>query len=224
MLKPSAVMLDQKLLRKIGSQLREKSEDIYLLYRVLNETGCIAKTMSQMRVGDMKEFISKHRMIMKEDLVRSIEKHMEYLEDDDYFFSGHRSRDHKKPLSKRSYEALVRNIGTVNGVEGLNVKTLSRSYFYGYLRENMYDFSALKKMMKNRGRHTKDLHEFLDFCGITDDEYETDRKKYIEPDINVLQDKIDDKVEKLLEKKNLFADGTYRYEDILETIRMLDAV
>ena len=224
MMKSSSVMLHPELLNRIGSQLREKSEDIYLLFRILIETGYTAQSISQMTVKDMKCFIDRNVELLSSDLVEYLKLHMEYLGEDDYFFVGQRSRDHNKPLSKRSYENLIREIGMNHDVNDLGVKSLSRSFFYSHFRNSQYDFSALKKLMSSRNRNIKDLPQFLKLCDISMEEMEEDRKRYLEASIDRLCESIDGVISDLQRRRELFSSGGYQYEDLLETIRIIDNV
>ncbi len=224
MLKASSIMLNGELLQRIGAQLRAKSEDVYLLFRLLLATGDIAHRLSVMTVREMKEYIRKNRMLLSDGLVELLGEHAEFLKDSDYFFTGHRSKDHSRPLHKRSYEELILETGRNHGVENLSVKMISRSYYYQYLRVHNYVFSELKIMMKRRGRYVKDLSAFLDWCDLTQAEYEDDEKKHVFPDLIGLRSQIDNVIEKLQMQKGKFISGEYNYEDVLETIQMLEAV
>ena len=99
--KPSIIMGCPGLARRIGAQLRKKSEDIYLLYSVLLQTGTVAHAVSQMTVREMRAFMERNEQFLNEELMEYLNIHMEFLNEDDYFFVGHRSKDHSKPISKQ---------------------------------------------------------------------------------------------------------------------------
>lgn len=222
--KPNIIMMNQEVLKKIGEVLRQKNEDVYLLFELITRTGCTASSISKMRVGEMKCFIKQYIHYLPTELLELLEEHFENLEEEDYFFSGQRANDHSTPLSRRSYESLILCVGNKMGIENLTVKTLSRSFFYGYLRDHNYDFKKLKAHMRMRKRYVLDIHSFLFYCGISEEEYEDDRLKHIKPDIKELQARIDNIIELLTCKKERFASGIYVYEDVVDALRIVENI
>jgi len=57
MYKASIIMLKPELAQRIGAMMREKNEDEYILYRILLETGEVAKIVSRMKVKEMRDFV-----------------------------------------------------------------------------------------------------------------------------------------------------------------------
>ena len=174
----SIIMLNSDTQKVITSELRKKSEDVSLLAELLVKTGCTAHPLSKKRVREMRTFIEQNIQFLPTELISRLENHMESLDDEDYFFTGQRSDNHNNPLSKRSYESLLLNTGNTLGIRNLSVKALTRSFYYGYLRDHNYDFDKLKGHMRTRGRYVYDLDYFLVYCGISENEYEMDRLKH----------------------------------------------
>ncbi len=224
MYKASIIMLRPELAQRIGALMREKNEDEYILYRILLETGEIAKNISRMKVREMRGFIVKYKDFIPDDLKETIARHMEYLNDDEYFFAAHRSKNHWSPLSKRTYECFIQDIGYSFGIDGLGVKTISRSFFYSYLRQHGYDFTALRSFPRSKARCFTNLKSFLEYCDITEEEYRKDMARYLNQDIDTLNAHIDDSIHMLEERKSDLSDGKCSYETIVDTIRVVDLI
>lgn len=183
------VFLDSKELETMAYELKRKRVDYYLFFELVYKTGVTGFPLLKMTVSDIKQFCEDYAEFLPDDLLRNINEHMNGKSDSDYFFNAKLRPSCK--LSKRTVENVLSTIGNEFGYPDFSVKNLYKTFFYEQFRACGYSYEDFKPFLRERNRYIADLPAFLDYCGLTMEDYEQDIAKHM-TDKNVLIKELDE--------------------------------
>lgn len=166
------VILDSAEMEKISQRLKSKHIDYHLFFEIVYHTGIQGSKLLPLRAKDAAELINTYKETMPSFLIKEIEHHISKKKTTDWLFEGLRTPG--EHLSKRAMENALLIVGREFGYKDFGVKTIARTFFYEQFRLTGYDYEATLILFKKRHKYVGTLDNFLEYCGLTQEEFEAD--------------------------------------------------
>ena len=167
------IVLEPHKMNSVALKLREESEDYYLFFVCMYRTGYTGSKLLGMKSKDLEDFISANTEFLSETFIDELRIHNISKEPNDAFFCNRYS---DIPLPRRTIEHWINVTGKeLLNIDGFGFKTVTKTFYYEYYRKNDYNFNLLKRLYSSRRQYMADLDAFLDYCGLTVEEYQLDR-------------------------------------------------
>ena len=165
------IVLEPSNMRKIAYKLREESEDLYLFFMCMYQTGYTGETILRLKTYNLEEFIDKNKVLLERVLIEELRIHNTEYEDG-YFF---RNKYSDAPMPRRTAERSISYAAKeMLNKDDFGFKTISKTFYYEYFRNNNYNFNKLKHLFNSRRQYMGSIDIFLKYCGLTVEEYQED--------------------------------------------------
>ena len=166
------IVLEPYKMRLISYELKKESMDYYLFFMCMYGTGITGARLLNLKSEDLEEFIEESVEFLDEKLIEELRNHNSIKKVGDYIFQN---RYDEGPLPRRTIEHKINCLGKeLLNIDGFGFKTITKTFYYEYFRNNNYNFNVLKRLFSIRRQYMADLDSFLDYCGLTFEEYQRD--------------------------------------------------
>ena len=163
------VILDQDGMLEVARRLKAECMDYYLFFVLMYRTGVTGAKLLHMDVKDVEGFITTNFDLLQDELIDEIKNHCINRNPNSPFLCNKYSENR---LPRRTIEHWVTLIGNeVLNTSDFGFKSIQRTFYFEYLKNNNFNFNIVKKLFSSRRMYQASLESFLEYLGMTEDEY-----------------------------------------------------
>lgn len=189
------IVLEPYKMNSVAFKLREESEDYYLFYLCMYRTGYTGARLLSLKSKDLEDFINEVGDFLGTVLIDELRVHNLHKNPEDALFCNKYSA---APLPRRTIEYWINlTAKELLNIDNFGFKTVTKTFYYEYFRNNNYNFNKVKRLFSSRRQYMADIDTFLDYCGLTVEEYQLERSRTMSSNANDYLSNIKQVIDKL---------------------------